>query len=112
MRKISKSEYIPNRNNQDGEEFEPFLSPEDQVEGVILELTVPIPFADKEELKELTINPPTGGQLTRNQGMKGSEGSRTNRFFAECCNVTATEIQALHLRDYTRLGAIIWGFSD
>ena len=118
MKIIKKDEYIPTQEDRDDEDYEPLLTLEEQTEPVTLELTTPIEI-DGVETSEITINAPTTKSLLKAQESKSSsrnkkvsDASRTKSFFAECCGCAPDVIEQLHVRDFNRLAAVVWGFTE
>ena len=112
MKRISKDQVkIWTPDEFDHDEYEPLLTGEEYNEPVVLELTRPVLVLEV-ETTELSINPPTGGQMLEARTGTGKLKTRSEKYFAQCCNVPISVIQALHARDVNRIGDVVANFTQ
>ena len=114
MRIITKEEIIVTTLTPDDEDYEPLLTIEEQIEGVVLELTTPVEL-DGVPTGELTVKPPLAEELLdgADAGRKSSKNSaRTVSLLAKSCGVPPKTIQKLHGRDLNRLATVVGAFTE
>ena len=115
MRIITKEEQIRTELTVDDDNYQPLLSIEEQIEGVVLELTRPVEM-DGVPTSELTVNSPTPadiiGSESRRQRGKDTDTERSVALFAKACGVAPEVIQSLHIRDYSRLATVVAAFTE
>ena len=97
---------------RDDDDDTPLLTPDEQTQPVTLHLTQAITTSEGAELDELIIQPPTTKDMLRFQRMKIDETKRSLLWFSAMTGQAPETIEELHLRDFRRLSAIVWAFSD
>ena len=115
MRIITKEEKVRTELTVDDEDYQPLLSIDEQIEGVVLELSRPVEM-DGVPTTELTVNAPTPDDIiaseSRKQRGKDTDTERSIAVFSRACGVAPEVIKKLHIRDYTRLATVVAAFTD
>ena len=111
MKRIEKDEKIWVPGEEDEQGYEPLLEGDDYNDSVVLELTKPIMILET-ETTELNINHPSTTQMLEARAGKGTVLARSQKYFAQCCNVPLEAIAALHPRDTNRIGLVVANFTD
>ena len=113
MRIITKEEIIMFSLPPEDEDYQPLLTIEEQIEGVVLELTTPVEL-DGVPTGELTVKPPIAEDLLNGaDAVRGKKNSaRTVSLLAKSCGVPPKTIQKLHGRDLNRLATVVGAFTE
>ena len=113
MKRITKDEKIwtPDEATEDNPDYEPLFDGEEINEPATLELNKPIEILEV-ETTELTINPPKARQMMQARAGKGSVEARSEKYFAQCCNIPLTAFDEMSGLDFNRIGLVIANFTD
>ena len=95
-----------------------FLSVEDQMGHIQLDLTIPLELRDQEPVEYLTVRAPTTSELQQFRSVDQDKAPPSTiikaetKFFGGCCvGIKAEDVQNLHARDWNRLCLLVVNFT-
>ena len=90
-----------------------FLSIEDQMGNVRLNLTRPLQLSDQPETDHLIVRAPTTKEVQKFRSSSQNDVRGELMFFGGCCvGIKATDVENLHARDWSRLCMLISNFTS
>lgn len=110
MRRFTKEDYIPTRQNR-GVVTESILSIEEQLDSVVLELTLPVENVG-EEITEITLCAHEPRDILDFEYAATDRQDVELRQIAKNTKVSRNAIEKLHPRDFNRLRALYWAFGE
>ena len=109
MRTFRKEERFPSRAARDRNDAAPLLTVDEQLEGVALDLIQPVEV-NGANADSIIITTPTVEDILAVQRNTGDEGEIIG--LTRCTPLTADAIRSMHVRDFTRLRELYWGFTE
>ena len=111
MRRFEKDEMIGPRGGRGGAAT-PLLSVEEQLESVVLELTLPVEHVG-EEITEMTLRAHEPADILDFEYAALPDRPNVEiRLLSDNTGVSQAAIRKLHPRDFNRLRALYWAFGE
>ena len=96
----------------DSEEKGKFLTLEDQMGNVKLNLTTTLELRDQPGVDYLIVRAPTTKEIQTFRSSSQNDSRGELRFFGGCClGIKATDVENLHARDWNRLCLLVTNFT-